>query len=100
MSKQFANEFVWKGDLLNTVNAASFSDSVVDDRLLDAATDVCNYINSKGGFMVVLWCKRGVVLDQGADQPNNGLPYNAARTTVESGMLKHHIVKIVPMKPY
>eukprot|EP00957_Ditylum_brightwellii_P055945 4239416-Ditylum_brightwellii.AAC.1 len=47
----------------------------------------------------MLWVKRGEVLDQGVDQPNNGLPYNAARTTVKLGNLNHHIVRVIPMKP-
>ena len=45
----------------------------------------------------MLWVKRGEVLDQGVDQPNNGLPYNATRTTVESGALNHHITRFEPM---
>ena len=47
----------------------------------------------------MLWLKRGEVLDQGVDQPNNGLPYNATRTTVESGTLNHHIKRFEPMTP-
>lgn len=99
MSKQFTIDYVMTDELPNSVNAAKFDDSTVDDRLLDAAHDVCEYINANGGFMIVLWCKRGQVLDQGADQPNNGLPHNAARTTVESSNIKHHIVRVFPMEP-
>ena len=99
MSKQFTREFVMTGDLPMNVTASSFSHNVVDDRLFDAGQDVCDYINLRGGFKIVLWVKRGVVMDQGVDQPNNGLPYNAARTTVQSGNLNHHIVRIIPMNP-
>ena len=47
----------------------------------------------------MLWVKRGQVQDQVVDQPNNGLPYNAARSTVKSGILNHHIVRLEPMTP-
>ena len=54
---------------------------------------------TNGPFKVILWVKRGEVLDQGVDQPNNGLPYNAETTKVESGNLNHHIVRLFPMEP-
>eukprot|EP00957_Ditylum_brightwellii_P135738 10350958-Ditylum_brightwellii.AAC.1 len=38
-------------------------------------------------------------MDQSVDQPNNGLPYNAVCTTVESGSLNHCIVQMMPMIP-
>ena len=91
MSKQFTSEFIMNGDLPMNVSASSFSHNIIDDRLFDAGQDVCDYINLCGGFKIILWVKRGVVMDQGVDQPNNGLPYNAARTTVQSGNLNHHI---------
>ena len=81
-------------------NASHFLEHfVVEDRLLEAATNICDYINNHGRFMVMLWVKRGEVLDQGVDQPNNGLPYNAEHTTVQSGNLNHHIVRFMPMEP-
>ncbi len=52
-----------------------------------------------GDFLAFLWVKRVEVEDQGVDQPNNGLPYNAARTTIESANLNHHIVRLDPMSP-
>ena len=47
----------------------------------------------------MLWVKHGRVQDQGVNQPNNGLAYNVARATVESGILNRHIVSLEPMTP-
>eukprot|EP00956_Cyclotella_meneghiniana_P020004 scaffold34835_cov17-Cyclotella_meneghiniana.AAC.1 len=44
------------------------------DYLTQVKMYVTRYINLRGGFKIVLWVKRGVVMDQGVDQPNNGLP--------------------------
>ena len=51
------------------------------------------------GFRAFVWAKRGLVRDTGVDQPNDGLPYDASRSTVESGVLNHHIVRLEPMDP-
>ena len=99
-SKSFTNEFIFSGTMPINTKACHFLDNyVIEDRLLEAGVNVCNYINDNGLFMVILWVKRGEVLDQGVDQPNNGLPYNAESTKVESGNLNHHIVKLLPMHP-
>ena len=99
-SKSFTNEFIFKGTLPVNTKACHFLDNyVIEDRLLEAGINIFDYINTNGLFKVILWVKRGEVLDQGVDQPNNGLPYHAESTRVESGNLNHHIVRLFPMKP-
>ena len=44
-------------------------------------------------------CDGSEVEDQGVDQPNKGLAWNAARATVKSGLIKHHMVRIEPANP-
>ena len=72
---------------------------MVEERLFEAVETVFNYINVHGVFQIYVWMRRGEVEDQGVDQPNSGLLWNAARNTVESGALKHHIVRIEPATP-
>ena len=60
---------------------------------------MCEYINNHGGFQIFAWVKRGEMLDQGAEQPGSGLPHYATRTTIESGNLIYHIVRMEPMVP-
>ena len=60
---------------------------------------MCECINNHGGFPAILWVKHGQVQDQGVDQPKNGVSYNAACSTVKSGILNHHIVRLEPMTP-
>lgn len=99
MSKQFCLDYILTEQLSMSIGAANFDHFMITRRLLRAARDICNYINEHGGFIAIMWVKRGEVLDQGVDQPNNGLPYNAPRTMVESGNLNHHIVRLIPMHP-
>ena len=40
------------------------------------------------------------MIDTGAAQPSNGLPYNAPKTVVLLSNLIHHITKIDPMTPH
>ena len=91
--------FIYSGPLPVGTKASDFEPYDVEDRLYEAFRSVCEYINNHGGFRAMLWVKRGQVQDQGVDQPNNGLPYNGTRTTVESGILNHHIVRLKPMTP-
>ena len=98
-SKWFMNNFIYSGPLPVGTRASDFEPFEVEEKLFGAFEDVCDYINDRGGFRAMIWVKRGQVQDQGVDQPNNGLPYNAARATVESGILNHHIVRLEPMTP-
>ena len=54
------------------------------------------YINEKGGFRAFVWARRGLVEDAGVDQPEG---YRAQKSTIESGLLNHHIVRLEPMVP-
>ena len=99
MSKHFMKMSNFWGDLPVGIKATQFEPYQVENRMFDAVQRVTTYINNHGGFLVMLWVKRGEVLDQGVDQPNNGLPYNAAHTTVQSGILNHHITRMEPMTP-
>ena len=100
LSKSFTNEYFINGELPINTTAESFTDNyIAEDALIESAVGVMDHINGKGGFNVILWVKRGEVLDQGVDQPNNGLAYNAARTDVESSKLNHHLVRLFPAMP-
>ena len=57
---------------------------------------VFEYINEKGGFRAFVWAKRGLVEDAGVDQPEG---YRAQKSTIESSLLNHHIVRLEPMMP-
>ena len=98
-SKWFMKHFILSDDFPAGTRAFRFEDYEVEDRIYATATNVFNYINTIGGFIVVGWVKRGEVEDQGVDQPNNGLPHNAQRVMVQSGNLNHHISKLEPMNP-
>ena len=99
-NKSFTNECFINGELPINTAAETFTDNcIVEDALLDSASNVMTCINNRGGFNAILWVKRGEVLDQGVDQPNNGLACNAARTEVESSSLNHHIVRLFPAAP-
>ena len=98
-SKWFMFNFILSAPFPIGTKASDFEPYLVEERLFGAFRSVCDYINNHGGFRIFLWVKRGQVQDQGVDQPNDGLPYNAARSTVESGILNHHIVRMEPMTP-
>ena len=99
VSKHFMRSYGWSDELPVGVKATHFESYQVENRVFEAIQGVTAYINNHGGFLAFLWVKRGEVNDQGVDQPNNGLPNNAAHTRVESGVLKHHIVRLDPMIP-
>ena len=88
--------FIYSGALPMGTKASDFNSYEVEERLYDAVASVFRYINEHGGFRIYLWVRRGEVEDQGVDQPNKGLAWNAARATVKSGLIKHHIVQIEP----
>ena len=69
------------------------------EKLYDAVESVFRYINENGGFRIYLWVRRDEVEDQRVDQPNRGLAWNAERATVETGLIKHHIVQMEPANP-
>ena len=99
-SKSVTNEVIFRETMPVNTKACHFLDNyVIEDRRLEAGVNVSYYINNNGLFMVILWVKRGEVLDQGVDQPNSGLPYNAESTKVESGNLNYHIARLLLMDP-
>ena len=79
---------------------SSFDDFEFMDRYLDTVVNVTTYINNLCGRRSIGWVKPGEALDQSVDQPNNRLPYNAQRQTVQSANLKHHLVTLEPMAPH
>ena len=95
-SKHFMLNFLLTGPFPMGTNASSFEHYEVEDRLWNAAESVFRYINENGGFRAFIWAKRGVVEDAGVDQPDG---YGATRSTVESGILKRHVVRLEPMNP-
>jgi hypothetical protein len=98
ISKYFMKEYIFNASLPSGIRAVQFEDFAVEERLFDAIQGVFNYINENaGGFRTMGWVRRGEVLDQGVDQPSNGLPYNAQRVMVEAGTLRHHITRLDPM---
>ena len=99
VSKSFMKDFIYSSALPVGIKASHFGAYQVEDRLFTSFDSICNYVNNNGGWRVSGWVKHGKVQDQGVDQPNNGLPFNASRTTVESGLLNYHIVEIQPMSP-
>ena len=100
ISKNFMKQYVFIGSLPEGARAHMFQQQwEVEDRLYQKIQSVFNFINRHGGFRVIGWTRRGEVLDQGVDQPNNGLPYNAARVMVEAGTLRYHITRVDPMTP-
>ena len=100
ISSNFMKEYIFIGDLPEGVRAHQFHEFEVENKLYNCISAVFTYINRHGGgFRVIGWSKRGEVLDQGVDQPNSGLPYNASRTMVEAGTLRHHITALNPMNP-
>ena len=88
-SKWFMLIFLLTGPLPVGTCASNFEDFEVEDRLWAAAASVFEYINKKGGFRAFLWAKRGLVEDAGVDQSEG---YRAQKSTIESGVLNHHIV--------
>ena len=99
ISKSFMKDFIYSSALPVGIKASHFGAYQVEDRLFASFDGICIYVNNNGGWRVSGWVKRGKVQDQGVDQPNNGLPFNASRTTVESGLLNYHIVELQPMSP-
>lgn len=98
-SKWFMKHFILSDDFPAGIRAFRFEDYKVEDRIYATATNVFNYINTIGGFIVVGWVKRSEVEDQGINQPNNGLPHNAQRVMVQSENLNHHISKLESINP-
>jgi hypothetical protein len=98
-SRWFNETFVFTGPLPQNIRVGSFGHYIVENRLFQAITAAVRLINNSGGWQVFGWAKRGEVLDQGVDQPNNGLPHNAPRVMVEAGTLNHHITRLEPMCP-
>ena len=98
-SKWFMKTFIYSGALPMGTKASDFNSYEVEERLYDAVASVFRYINEHGGFRIYLWVRRGEIKDQGVDQPNRGLAWNAERATVESGLIKHHIVRMEPANP-
>jgi len=100
-SKFFFEKYILSGGRFpSSVTVSSFDDSEFMDRYLDTVMDVTTYINNLCGWRSIGWVKPGEALDQSVDQPNNGLPYNAQRQTVQSANLKHHLVTLEPMAPH
>jgi hypothetical protein len=68
-------------------------------QLLDDIQEVVTYINTKGGFTVSGWYKRGLINDktlvEGATPTNNN-NVNNENAQVESGEINYHIVSIQP----
>ena len=95
-SKWFMLNFLLTGPLPVGTCASNFEDYEVEDRLWTATASVFEYINEKGGFRAFVWAKRGLVEDAGVDQPEG---YRAQKSTIESGLLNHHIVRLEPMVP-
>ena len=98
-SKWFFEKYIFTSEVPSGTRAHIFEDYMIGDRFFTAVENVTEYINGLCKFRVLGWAKRGEVQDQGVDQPNNGLPYNAARVMVQSGTLNHHITRLDPMKP-
>lgn len=98
-SSWFMKNFIHSGHLSVGTRTSDFETSEVEDRLFGAFQHVCEYINTHGGFRAMLWVKHGQVQYQGENQPNNIPPYNAARSTVKSGISNHHITRLEPMTP-
>ena len=98
-SKWFMDQYILAGPLPHGTHAAHLEDYEVEDRLFTSVSNVCTLFNTRGKVRTLGWVKRGEVQDQGVDQPNNGLPYNAQRVMVEAGTLNYHITQINPMIP-
>lgn len=98
-SKWFLETYVLSGSFPSGVRAAQFEDYEIEDRFFLCLSQCIDFLTRNGGVRVIGWIKRGEVQDQGVDQPNNGLPYNAPRVMVQAGTLNHHITRIDPMVP-
>ena len=55
-----------------------------------------NYINRTGKFRVIGWVKRGVVEDQGVEQPGT---LNRPKVMVQYRTITQHITRVDPMSP-
>ena len=90
---------LYSGALPVGTKSSDFASYVVEKRLYGAVESAFEYINEHRGFRIYLWVRLGKVEDQGVDQPNKGLSWKATRATVESGLIKHHVVLIEPASP-
>lgn len=63
--------------------------------LIAAIDHIFEYVNQNGGFTVTGWVRRGMVEDEGAEQPNR----NEQPQMVEAGELTYHITSVEPTTP-
>ena len=100
MSNQwFLTKFITTGLFRQGTRVAYCEEFNVDNSIFNSVRLVVNYININGGFPVFGWVKCGEVQDQGVDQLNTVLAYNAQRVMVEAGTLNNHISRLDPMFP-
>ena len=96
-SKWFLETYILSSPLQSGTRAASFEDFEIEDRFFEVIDNVLGYINRTCKFRVIGWMRRGVVEDQGVDQPGN---YNGPKVMVQSGTINHHITRVDPMAPH
>lgn len=77
-----------------------------EDEVFESITQVLEYINSRGGFRIIGWAKRGMIRDQGAagQQDNQaqrgyGQQANQVNNMVENAEVRYHIVRLDPTDP-
>ena len=95
-SQWFLEQHILTGPLPRSVNRSMFDDYDVEDNLFESMLKIFRIV---GRFRVTGWVRRGEMLDQGVDQPSNGLPHNAQRVMVQSSTLNYHITRLEPEDP-
>ena len=98
-SKWFLDNFVFNGAIPSGTRARHLEEFDVDERINTAVVDMLDCINSRGGFKIFGWTKRGEIQDQAVDQPGNGLPHNAPQNMIEAGELVFHVTRVEPVRP-
>ena len=105
-STWFVNNYIFTEKLAAHVKASHFTVDDKEDEVFESITQVLEYINSRGGFRVIGWAKRGMIRDQGAagQQDNQaqrgyGQQANQVNNMVENAEVRYHIVRLDPTDP-
>lgn len=67
--------------------------------LEDAADNVVEYVNARGGWSGFGWTKQGQIVDEAARAAAGPLPYGAQPQLVAGGSIRHHLVRLYPTNP-
>ena len=94
-SKKFT-KFIMKGQKMpSNIQVHNLNSRLVLRKFMKSVDDIFAYVNTYGGYDVEGWVKRGMIVDQGVDQPLG----NRSQERKLNSALAYHATSIVPSIP-